>query len=343
MHDDGEKNGPALKLALMLGAILAAVAFCEILVRTLVSDPLLPRRTEPAGIQAFEKTPKGLEVYRPGISFAHIYDSRGDDRGYLGPSGRIDYRINRHRLRGAEFSVQKQHGTRRILCLGDSFTFGEGVREEDTWPRQVEKILGQGNEVINAGIQGYDLEREAIYLLLYGRQLDPDVVVLGFFLNDLMPFQETIGFHTSAVSEETPPSRMARVSKLWALLEGRHVAKGQQIEYFEALRQSFSSEKWEQQRIRLGRFREMADHDGFEILVLLFPLLYELDDYPFADIHQQVSAAFEEAGVSVIDLLGSYRSYSGQELWVHPIDPHPNEIAQGIAAEQVAKWLRGVS
>jgi hypothetical protein len=70
--------------------------------------------------------------------------------------------INSHGLRDEEFSLAKPADRFRILALGDSFTYGHGVRSEETYVKQLEAMLNHklGNrgiryEVLNAGVPGY--------------------------------------------------------------------------------------------------------------------------------------------------------------------------------------------
>lgn len=329
---------------LVLGGVALALSVAEIGVRALAPEPPSPRITEPAGYSPFRQTPQGLYVYRPGASFSHVYDVAPDHRGYFGTSGRVHYRINNLGFRGGDISVERPSGIRRILCLGDSFTFGEGVREEDTWPHRLDELAGPGTQVINAGIQGYDLDHEALYLFLYGRQLDPDVVIVAFFMNDAMPFGETVSHHERMTETSAEPSGIARVSALWRLLERRRTVARRTSAYLRDLRQSFSSRRWEEAKSRIPRLREMADHDGFEIVAVIFPLLYELDDgYPLEREHEEVRTAFADAGIQVLDLLDAYRSHQAPELWAHAVDHHPNELAHAIAAERLARFLEIVT
>ncbi|MCK6505166.1 hypothetical protein L6R53_17505 [Myxococcota bacterium] len=46
-------------------------------------------------------------------------------------------------------------GVRRVITLGDSQTFGGGVPADQAFPNQAEELLGDGWEVLNAGISGY--------------------------------------------------------------------------------------------------------------------------------------------------------------------------------------------
>jgi lysophospholipase L1-like esterase len=78
----------------------------------------------------------------------------------------------------------------RVLGLGDSFTFGVGVNDEDTYLRRLERILreweGIAVEVLNGGVPGYGNIHELRYLESVGLAQDPDAVLLGFYAaNDL--------------------------------------------------------------------------------------------------------------------------------------------------------------
>jgi lysophospholipase L1-like esterase len=96
--------------------------------------------------------------------------------------------INQQGLRGAEIGP-KTPGTTRVLALGDSFTFGVGAREKDTFPVRLQEILrsrGVRAEVLNAGSPGYGVPDEAAWFERWGRPLAPDVILIAVFVgNDL--------------------------------------------------------------------------------------------------------------------------------------------------------------
>lgn len=93
-------------------------------------------------------------------------------------------RVNALGLRGPELAREKPRGERRVLAVGDSFTFGEGVADADTWPARLERTLG-GPRVANLGVLGYGLDQQLLRLRQTGLALDPDVVVLAPFDDDL--------------------------------------------------------------------------------------------------------------------------------------------------------------
>lgn len=86
---------------------------------------------------------------------------------------------------------EKVPGVFRILCLGDSVTFGTGVTNEQTYPNVLEGIIQQAAppgmivDVINAGISAYNIRNIRGLLEHYINYLKPDVVVYAFVENDL--------------------------------------------------------------------------------------------------------------------------------------------------------------
>lgn len=99
--------------------------------------------------------------------------------------------INAQGYRGAAFTAQKGDA-RRLLVIGDSFTFGWGVNDDETYPAVVERLLLSGSpprrvEVINAGFAAcYSPDTYYLYLKNEGLALNPDAIVVGVFIgNDL--------------------------------------------------------------------------------------------------------------------------------------------------------------
>jgi len=77
----------------------------------------------------------------------------------------------------------------RILCLGESLCFGWGVAMEQAYPHQLQRLLtdrkGRSVEVINAGTPGYTTHQGLIQLREMGFDLQPDLVVVPFVVNDV--------------------------------------------------------------------------------------------------------------------------------------------------------------
>ena len=99
-------------------------------------------------------------------------------------------RTNNLGLRGKDITQKKPEGTKRILILGDSFTFGLYVNNSETYPALLEKMYvedGHKVEVINAGFaDGWSPDEHYAWLVNEGLKFEPDVIVYGFYIgNDI--------------------------------------------------------------------------------------------------------------------------------------------------------------
>jgi lysophospholipase L1-like esterase len=91
--------------------------------------------------------------------------------------------INAQRTRGVDFSATKASETIRVLCIGDSRTFGWGLSEKETYPAILQQLLreriGTRVEVINAGVNGWTFPQMTTFLRDYAVKWQPDMVILG--------------------------------------------------------------------------------------------------------------------------------------------------------------------
>jgi lysophospholipase L1-like esterase len=107
-----------------------------------------------------------------------------------GVTGGIPYRTNRLGMRDTDFPLAKPAGERRVLCMGDSTTFGMAEKLQDSWPKVLgRELASQGRErvhVINAAGVGRHPHIQMQLLTEGYWKVEPDVVALGFCLNDVV-------------------------------------------------------------------------------------------------------------------------------------------------------------
>ncbi len=117
------------------------------------------------------------------------------------------YSHNSLGLRGSkEYSFEKPTG-QRILFLGDSFTYGYGVNDDQTFPYLIEKHLLQDHipvEVINAGVSGKGTDFELKFFQVLGYKFKPDLTVLCFTANDFIDNERGEYFSVSPDGEISP-------------------------------------------------------------------------------------------------------------------------------------------
>ncbi|MBI2910195.1 MAG: hypothetical protein HYX92_21340 [Chloroflexi bacterium] len=110
--------------------------------------------------------------------------------GFYESKGSWEVRINSKGLRDYEYPLEKAQGKFRIAVLGDSVSFGSGVNLEDTYAKVLERTLNRGAnryEVINFSVPAADTPEELAALKGKVPSYKPDLVVLGYMLNDTKP------------------------------------------------------------------------------------------------------------------------------------------------------------
>ncbi len=127
-----------------------------------------------------------MQINDPYIGYRHV------------PGGVFDYkkedfsvrvRFNSLGFHDREHNVTKPPGVFRIVILGDSFMDALQMDYGDTFAYRLEQELRRLNvsaEVINLGMRGFQTQQELLTLERYGSQFQPDLVLLAFFVNDVL-------------------------------------------------------------------------------------------------------------------------------------------------------------
>lgn len=156
-----------------------ALSFVSLVV-VLFAAEIFARLCEPGPFSFLDRSP-----YDPAPGMDHITK--------VNFAGRWDgswYETDSLGLRGSELHPTLTADEYRVLAIGDSCTFGKGVNESETWPRQFEHLLaaklptGHRALVANAGVNGYSAKQYLEVIRQRGAQLKPNLIVVGYNLND---------------------------------------------------------------------------------------------------------------------------------------------------------------
>jgi len=276
----------------------------------------------------------------------------------------LEYRRNRFNLRGPAHDYPKPAGTRRVLVLGDSFTFGTGVAQEEAiFVRILERELTESSETdgIEApGIERVELFNGAIIGSLTDLWCDvwdvmkdawqPDLVLIVFFLRDgtlagsIPEFFDDIRDGIVQRNRASLPYRLSYLLRHFRDARDRdairaHYTAGFRAGYFGDEQQTV---EWRKAQRNLLRIRDEARVRSIGTAFVIFPVLAGLEawEYPFQDVCDLLAGFATEAGMPVHDLLPAFRGRSGPDLWVSALDQHPNAAAHAIAAESLLPFVR---
>ena len=279
-----------------------------------------------------------------------------------------DEKINKDGFRGISYNRGSAKNALRIVCLGDSSTFGMGVPLESTYSFLLRKKLqllvsDKAVEVINAGVigyssfQGYQILKHKI--MLY----QPEIVILYFgAINEQFPANpysdrekiKITATQNQLLNEVSRYLLKVRIIQLVAKMSSvaylrfsdrHHIDKASYANY----------EKWHngkeyKQRVSLEEFRD--DLEGMIALtkkdwihcLLVSPHRRKIveEQYPILPLYTQViESVSEKNNIPLVDIHNKFFSnYGGEEKLFLPGDHfHPNVIGHELIAQELSVFI----
>lgn len=329
---------------LVLGSLIFTAILAEILLRVLLPSPIV------------WKYPQERYLFDPEIGHRLIPNHQAFTHDKT-------VTVNSQGSRDAEYSKEPAEQVTRILALGDSQTFGNGITIEDTWPKQLERELNAqavtgGYEVLNGGLPASDTWQHEILMKRLMSAYNPDMVVLAFYVNDFVS-KPTSVMNLQGDDTDSPDRRLVYLLKRSALLLSMRAA-------YDAIRlPSFSPDgfrlwdallagesnpeidrRWEQVERSLLEMKEAAARNDVGFLVVSLPRRDQVDGrLPAGKYNARLSAVMERTGVRFINLLGplqrAFREH-GKALFI-PWDGHNTAIANRVIAKEISLAIPGLS
>jgi lysophospholipase L1-like esterase len=308
----------------------------------------------------------GLRMWSPGLAAGSaarfeldpdlIYRLRADNAvRWSSPEFTEVSHTNALGLRGVAVAA-KRPGAQRVLALGDSFTYGHGVQDDQAYPAVVETLLrarAHDVQVLNAGVPGYNTDQSYIYALRDGLALAPDVIVLGIHCSDVSDNYESSLYDVDDGRLRRRDARHTRMYELGSVV-GWIPAAVRQSRTFELL---VSSIEWhdapatrpavddldawsyEKMRLEVADLQRRGAEIGTAVAVVLMPCKRALAATD-ADPYGPLAGDLRAAGVPV---LPSTRALQERERDLVPLffhdDPHLNVDGNRALARVVADFL----
>ncbi len=278
--------------------------------------------------------------------FRYKYD-QSDGLGFLDTNVRWTARhvvFNTYGYRDRDFFVKKKPGVFRIGVVGDSLTMGYGIKNvNQRFSDILEKKLNNSGikaEVYNLGVAGLDTCSE-ITQFEKVKQLNFDLIVWEYFLNDVEPCTDSAGAKilvNQKVKINPVIDFVRKQSFFFDFVYWRY--SNAYLKTYAQLRTADLSQ-YKNQQVLKNHLSDIAtfsknlqdDTSTHKVIVMIFPFLIFLDNnYPAKDIHKMLAAKFQEQNDSVIDLLPYLLDKNKRNLMVNRFDSHPNEYVHDLAA-----------
>lgn len=223
-----------------------------------------------------------------------------------------------------------------LVVVGDSFTIGQGVWEPDTFARQLGARFDDVDVLVSANA-GWGVPEEATMYTAAMAGHRPDVVVWVIVLNDF-GFRGSLDgsdLITEVFEPPRTPSALHAVAAraLWNL----QTEAATEAAYRDATRPGAPG--WDQGVAMLRAVAEETTARDARFVLAIFPMLHQLDAYPFQGVHDRIAHALDGTGAEIVDLAPTFAGLDAPGLWVHPSDHHPNAEAHALAAEALATAL----
>jgi len=285
-----------------------------------------------------------------------------------------DITIDSLSFRGGDTSVRKPPDTVRIICAGDSRTFGiwqdsRGVRFDNAYPPMLQRAAEGGGttrlEVINAGVIGYSSAHGLRQFQMRLLTLDPDVLVVSFGVNDH-------AFSWNPALRSLEPRRPWERDLLYRVGDLRIVQFGLRLHQSFAPHALPFSVRWvdpDEYEYTLRRFAEVSRQHGVRLVFLIQALrpVEQGDSLPLssdqprqdpyavvgardlADLHRLageyaavVRRVAADTGTPVADAAAAFAARRGELLFGAYDVIHPNPRGAAVIARTVYATLHDI-
>lgn len=258
--------------------------------------------------------------------------------------------VNENMMREFNYEYEKPNNTIRIAVLGDSYTFGSGLKNfNQSYSKLLEKELNRNEEnlsyqVLNFAVLGMNTSEQIRVFTNLSLKYKPDILIIGYCLNKFDNVDSNLG----SVNELDKPllglSWLRQVSYLFFYIETKvnnfHESYLEKQTYNEKLLDIYNSQiNLEYNQNLFKELSKSTKENNISVIVVIFPMIYNLNDYPFSLTHNIVCNMSKSNNFSCIDLLKDYQDYSPNQLIVNNYDTHPNELGHKIAADEIYNKL----
>jgi len=254
---------------------------------------------------------------------------------------KVQIDINSIGFRNKELTSKKENEY-RIMVLGSSITLGWGVPKDSVFTVITENKLNSQNDsnyynVVNTGIGNYNTEMQSILFRKNIDKVNPDQVILHYFINDAEEIKK--GTNSWIVKHSYLFAYFyVRVTQAIALREAADHDIGN---YYKDL-YSDGAKGWIQAKKAMLEIQNTCKENKVPLIVIIQPDLHNIsEDSPQVLCHERLHQFLDNNSIPYLDVIHAYRKeYKGNlmGLWAQKDDSHPNSIGHRIIANELSRF-----
>lgn len=252
-------------------------------------------------------------------------------------------KLNSWYCRDREWAQNKPSDVYRIAFVGDSFTYGWGINDEnDRFTNLIRQKFDHRSdrsiEVMNVAWVDWDTKNEWQASRDMIQQYDVDEIVLCYLPNDI---DKRIPMNKNENYRKPPKSRWFNTDSSFLLDYIYYRVYAPRISsiqsYSDWLWSGYMNEEvWKQHQADLTEIINLCRNQQVNLRVALLPLINtSVGQYQSEVIHSKLTRFFEEHQVPTVDLLPAIQKQNPADLVVNAHDSHPNERANKLFAEAI--------
>ncbi len=243
---------------------------------------------------------------------------------------------------------EKKPGVFRVLVVGDSLTYGDGLPEEATFTSLLNAWIGKDHnaEFLNLGVDGAQSEDVLNVVNKFVSELKPDLVFYAVCLNDFLPSgKEQYSYNYAFPLPDSFKDFFIRNTRFGAFISDAYDAA---LRRFHLRRDFFDDILADFDGYQKRFLRDVTNMNATVQAAGLPPMMaMVLDQFPENGgrgykIAQIAEESLAYAGIEVISTEDYYSQLSGRsDLYISRWELHPNEVANYIWARMISQRLAG--
>lgn len=265
------------------------------------------------------------------------------------------------------YALEPEARARRVVVVGDSHSFGWRLPVTDAYPHLLESLCGE-TEVINLGVPGYGVDQGLLMLREYGLQLSPDLVVLGFYPDDMLRNLDVFRAHerfpkprftltegSDDLAYSPPPvgrdflvdgsyllGEQGEVGALSvALWKNSRLFRLIKVEGGKLAHYAGFGGAWRLNEAILDEFAVLAEQGGFKLVVLFIPAQRRMNGPVGRLVYSRLETLMrdwaQQRDVELVDLTPTFEDLYQEEPALYLPDGHLGKTGHDLAAMQLVE------